>query len=113
LALFSAQPVGHLEPIPAHTGPYRPVDVIVANLKSLFQDRLDKLSQVTGQPLTAQQQKDVKDNSRMPRAWIVLSIIGTAAVVGSVSYGLYRVSHPPAMPTLPPPTLPPGFGTIP
>src|SRR5579863_7810276 len=40
LALFSAKPAGHLEPISAHPGAYRSLDLIAANLKSLFQDRL-------------------------------------------------------------------------
>ena len=71
---------------------------------------VDKLAQVTGQPLTAQQLKDVKDNSRMPRAGIVFLFVGLAAVVALAIYGIHRVNHPP---TLPQPTLPPGFGTIP
>ncbi len=67
---------------------------------------VDKLSQVTGQPLSNEQAKAIHNNSRMStgmKAFIVVSIAATAALA---AYGAYRVSHPPALPTLTTPTLP-------
>ena len=64
---------------------------------------MDKLGQVTGQPLSAQQTKAVHDNSRMPTAakvFILVAILGGSAFA---AYGAYRVSHPPSLQT---PTLP-------
>jgi hypothetical protein len=72
---------------------------------------IDKLAQVTGQPLTAQQAKAVQDNSRWSNTGaIVLMVVGLATVAGMAAYGFHRVAH---SPTLQQPTLPPGFGTIP
>jgi hypothetical protein len=67
---------------------------------------IDKLSQVTGQPLTPQETKAVHDNSRMPTGEKIFIFAGIAAGVALAAYGAYRVSHPPALPTLPTPTLP-------
>lgn len=67
---------------------------------------VSKLAQVTGQPLTPQQTKAVHDNSRMPTAAKVLIVVGIAAGLSLGIYGAYRVSHPPAMPTLPTPAWP-------
>jgi hypothetical protein len=67
---------------------------------------VDKLAQVTGQPLTPQQTKAIGDNVRMPTAAKVLIVAGIAAGVGMGIYGAYRVSHPPAMPTLSVPSPP-------
>lgn len=69
---------------------------------------VDKLAQVTGQPLTAEQQKAVRDNSRMPTAAKVFIAVAIAAGVGLTTYGIYRVTHPPTLPT---PTLP-GYPAI-
>lgn len=63
----------------------------------------DKLSQVTGQPLTPGQIKAIRSNSRVPTAAKVILIAGIAVGIGIMSYGIYRVTHPP---TLTPPTLP-------
>jgi len=67
---------------------------------------MDKLARVTGQPLTAQQMKAVQDNSRWPTAAKVFVAVGIAAFVGLTTYGVYRATHPPTLPT---PTIPPGF----
>lgn len=67
---------------------------------------MDKLSQVTGQPLTAEQSKAVHNNSRMPTAAKVFIIVSIAAGAAFAAWGAYRVSHPPSLPTLPAPTVP-------
>jgi hypothetical protein len=67
---------------------------------------VDKLARVTGQPLTAQQVKAVRDNSRWPTGAKVFVAVGIAAFVGLTTYGIYRATHPPTLPT---PTIPPGF----
>jgi hypothetical protein len=66
---------------------------------------VDKLGQITGQPLSPAQAKAVRDNSRWPTAAKVFLVVGIAAAVALTTYGIYRVTHPP---TLPQPTLP-GF----
>jgi hypothetical protein len=68
---------------------------------------MDKLGEITGQTLTPQQLKAVNDNSRMPTAAKVFIIAGIAAAVGLTSYGIYRVTHPPTLPTPTQPTLTP------
>jgi hypothetical protein len=71
---------------------------------------MDKLGEITGQPLTPQQIKAVNDNSRMPTAVKVFLIAGLAAGVALASYGIYRVTHPPTLPPLPTPSqTPPPF----
>jgi hypothetical protein len=67
---------------------------------------VDKLAQVTGQPLTNEQIKAVRDNSRMSTAAKVFIVVGIAAFVGLTTYGIYRVTHPPALPPLTQPVLP-------
>lgn len=67
---------------------------------------MDKLGEITGQPLTPQQLKAVNDNSRMPTAVKVFIIAGLAAAAGMMTYGIYRATHPPTLPTLPNPGLP-------
>jgi len=69
---------------------------------------VDKLGQLTGQLLTTEQAKAVYNNSnpRMPTGAKVFLFAGLAAVAGLAAYGAYRVSHPPAPPTLQQPTLP-------
>lgn len=67
---------------------------------------VDKLGQITGQTLTAEQVKAVNANSRMSRAAKVFIAVSIASAVALTTYGIYRVTHPP---TLPQPTLPPGF----
>jgi hypothetical protein len=69
---------------------------------------VDKLAQVTGQPLTSDQLKAVRDNSRMPTAAKVFIVVAIAAGVAFTTYGIYRVTHPPTLPT---PTLP-GYPAI-
>jgi hypothetical protein len=64
---------------------------------------VDKLAQITGQPLTAEQVKAVKQNSRMSTAAKVFIVVAIAASVVLTTYGIYRVTHPP---TLTPPALP-------
>jgi len=66
---------------------------------------LDKFGQVTGQPLTPEQVKAVHNNSRMPTAAKVFIFVGIAASAAFAAYGAYRVSHPPALPTLTLPAL--------
>jgi hypothetical protein len=68
---------------------------------------MDKLGQITGQPLTPQQLKAVNDNSRMPTAAKVFLIVGLALAAGFTSYGIYRATHPPTLPPLPQPTQTP------
>jgi len=69
---------------------------------------MDKLSQVTGQPLTTEQAKAVYSNSRMrmPTAAKVFIIVSIAAGAAFAAWGAYRVSHPPSLPTLQQPTFP-------
>jgi hypothetical protein len=66
---------------------------------------VDKLGQVTGQPLSPEQSKAIRDNSvmRMPTAAKVFIFVGIAAAAAFAGYGAYRVTHPPSlsMPTLP------------
>jgi hypothetical protein len=69
---------------------------------------VDKLSEVTGQPLTAAEEKAIQKNSSssMSTAAKVLIIVGIAAVAALAAYGAYRVSHPPSLPTITMPTEP-------
>jgi hypothetical protein len=67
---------------------------------------MDKLAQIAGQPLSRAQLKAINSNSRMPTAAKVFIGVAVAALVGMTSYGIYRVTHPPTLPTLPNPTLP-------
>jgi hypothetical protein len=67
---------------------------------------MDKLGEITGQPLTQAQVKAVNDNSRMPMAAKVFIIAGLAVAAAFMSYGIYRATHPPTLPTLTPPTQP-------
>jgi hypothetical protein len=67
---------------------------------------IDKLGQVTGQPLSAEQAKAVRDNSRIPTGAKVFLFVGLAAAAAFGAYGAYRVTHPPAMPALTQPTTP-------
>lgn len=64
---------------------------------------VDKLSQITGQPLTASETKAVQNNSRMSTGFKVFLIVSIAACAAFAAWGAYRVSHPPALPT---PTVP-------
>jgi hypothetical protein len=65
---------------------------------------VDKVAQLTGQQLTPTQLKAVDSNSRLPTAAKVFIGVGIAGLVGLTTYGIYRVTHPPALPPL---TLPP------
>ena len=67
---------------------------------------LDKLGQVVGQPLTPQETKAVRDNSRMSTGFKVFLVVSIAAAAAFTAWGVYRVSHPPALPPLPTPTMP-------
>jgi hypothetical protein len=67
---------------------------------------MDKLGEITGQPLTPQQIKAVNSNSRMPTAGKVFIIAGLVAAVAITTYGIYRVTHPPTLPPLPNPGQP-------
>lgn len=69
---------------------------------------VDKLGQVTGQPLSREQQKEVSDNSRMhmPTAAKVFIFVGIAAAAAFAAYGAYRVTHPPTLPMPNQPALP-------
>jgi hypothetical protein len=68
---------------------------------------VDKLAQVTGQPLTAAQLKAINANSHWPKSAKIILAIGIAAAGALIGYSIYRITHTP-MPTLPP--LPnPGF----
>lgn len=64
---------------------------------------MDKLAEITGQPLTTAQMKAINANTRTPTAVKVILIAGLAAGVALTAYGVYRVTHPPQlqMPTLP------------
>lgn len=64
---------------------------------------VDKLAQVTGQPLTEAQTKAVESNSRMPTAAKVFLVAAIAAGVGMTAYGIYRIENPPSLPPLPQP----------
>jgi hypothetical protein len=68
---------------------------------------MDKLGEITGQPLTPQQMKAVNDNSRMSTAGKIFIIAGLALAAGFASYGIYRATHPPTLPPLPQPTQTP------
>lgn len=67
---------------------------------------VDKLAQVSGQPLTSEQAKAVSNNSRMPTAMKVILFAGIGAAIALAAYGAYRVGHPPALPPLQQPTFP-------
>ena len=67
---------------------------------------VDKLAQVTGQPLTSAQLNALDSNSRWPTAAKVVLVVGIAAAIALTTYGIYRVTHPP---TLTPPPVPTGF----
>lgn len=67
---------------------------------------MDKLGEITGQPLTPQQIKAVNSNSRMPTAARVFIIAALAVGVGMTTYGIYRITHPPTLPPLPNPGQP-------
>lgn len=60
---------------------------------------VDKLSQVTGQPLNAAEIKAINKNSSVPTSFKVLLILGLIGVAAGTSYGLYRVSHQPKLST--------------
>jgi len=67
---------------------------------------VSKLGEITGRPLSPAELKAVNDNSRMPTGLKVFMFAGLAATAGMAAWGAYRVSHPPAPPTLAQPTLP-------
>lgn len=68
---------------------------------------LDKLGQVTGQPLSPQQVKAIRDNSRMPTGVKVFLIVTVLAFVGAgVGYGIYFATHRPTLQPPPQPSLP-------
>lgn len=59
---------------------------------------VDKLGEVTGQPLTPVEAQAVRNNSRMPTAAKVFIIVSIAAGAAFAAWGAYRVTHPPASP---------------
>jgi hypothetical protein len=67
---------------------------------------VDKLNMVTGQPLTAAENKAIRKNSSMPTATKVFLFAGIGAMAGFAAWGAYRISHPPAPPQLPQPSSP-------
>lgn len=67
---------------------------------------VDKLSRVTGQPLSPAETKAVHNNSRMPTATKVFLFVGIAATAGFAAWGAYRVTHPPSLPPLNQPAFP-------
>lgn len=64
---------------------------------------MDKLAEITGQPLTTAQMKDINANTKLPTGVKVFIFASIAAGVAFTSYGIYRVTHPPTLQT---PTLP-------
>jgi hypothetical protein len=64
---------------------------------------VDKLGEITGQPLTPLQSKAVRSNSSVPTSTKVFIFVGIAALAGLSAYGAYRITHPPSLPQ---PTLP-------
>ncbi len=67
---------------------------------------VDKLAEVTGQPLTTAQAKAISSNSRMPTAAKVFIFSAIAAGAALTAWGLYRVNNPPKLTPPPTPTLP-------
>lgn len=67
---------------------------------------VDKLSLVTGHPLTPAENKAIRRNQGMPAAAKILMIVGMGAAAGFTAWGLYRATHPAALPQLPQPSLP-------
>ena len=67
---------------------------------------VDKLRLVTGEQLTPAQIKAIQSNSRMSTAAKVFIVVGVAAFVALTTYGVYRVTHPPTLPTPAQPVLP-------
>ncbi len=61
---------------------------------------VDKLGEVTGQPLSPIQAKAVRDNSRWPTSAKVILFVGIAAGAALAAYGAYRITHPPSLPAL-------------
>ncbi len=64
---------------------------------------IDKLSEVTGQPLSPVQAKAVRDNSRWSTGAKVFLFVSIAAGAALAAYGAYRVTHPPSLPAMPAP----------
>lgn len=67
---------------------------------------LDKFGKVTGQQLSLEQVKAVHNNSRMSTVTKVFIFASIAAGAAFTAWGVYRVTHPPALPTPALPALP-------
>lgn len=66
---------------------------------------VDRVRQLTGEQLNTTQVKAIRSNNQIPRSTKILLGVGIGAAVGLTIFGIYKVTHPPALPTLP--TLPP------
>jgi hypothetical protein len=67
---------------------------------------VDKLAEVTGQPLSTAQVKAIDSNSRMPTAMKVFIVSAIAAGVALTAYGIYRINNPPKLNPPPLPAVP-------
>jgi hypothetical protein len=67
---------------------------------------VDQLRQLTGEKLETTQVKAIRSNNQMPTSKKVLIGVGIGAVVGFSIFGIYKVTHPPALPALKPPACP-------
>lgn len=59
---------------------------------------VDKLAQVTGQPLTEAQTKAISSNSRMPTAAKVFIFASIGAVAAFAAWGIHKAENPPPPP---------------
>jgi hypothetical protein len=76
---------------------------------------VDRVRQLTGEQLNATQVKAIRSNNQIPRSTKILIGVGVAAAVGFTVFGIYKVTYPPALPTLPtiPPCTDPPFCPVP
>jgi hypothetical protein len=76
---------------------------------------VDRVRQLTGEQLNTAQTKAIRSNSQIPRSTKILIGVGVAVAVGVTAFGIYKVTHPATLPTLPtiPPCTDPPFCPVP
>ena len=68
---------------------------------------VDRVRQITGEQLNPTQLKAVRSNGRVPSSAKILLGVGIGTAVGLTIFGIYKVTHRPMLPTLPPCPDPP------